>query len=371
MTRRALAGITGLLASLLAFAYLAPLPAQAKPVSSSPAPSLRELVSQGERECIQPPRHIDPKALSNARLALYGLPDRRTLQSNASWAVMLAHYKHRSCGAGHAIPKVPFAWSASPEVTGNGGNWAGNWAYGGRGTYQEADIQFNVPYETGPDYSIAGFWSGVGGVPSQAGSVNELIQAGVGVEIEPTSDGGQWRYNYAWYEQLNTVTCPPDEPTYDWPASCDPQPMSITLYPGNTIAVFVTSNLNGDDFNGYTMCNYSLKTCTDSSTTGSAAGLSDSATGECIGEEPAYQDETTPNSKVYLDANFGTEELSDCDLTDNSGTENPIQDWSHNYSWILAPNGGTLVDVGPIDSTGADFPLNFCSPEGSENTCSP
>lgn len=326
--------------SFLVFAFPAVPSAQAKQVSSpagTPA-SLQALRNQGEQQCIQPPQHLNLETLSDAQLSLYGLPDRSILESApAFWSVQLAHYQHRTCGTGPAAPNYRF----SPHVTGYPQNWAGNWATGGRGTYRQAYVFFNVPWVSGPVNSLVGFWAGVGGQTVATNPVM-LVQAGVGVQVRQGS-GGKWLYNYAWWEVVNNDgTC------------CTPVTMPLAIYPGDSISVAVTSNYQNDGYDYFSVCNETRSACANP--VYHYGDFSDSATGECIGEEP-----NPP-------ANFGTENLTGCGIVNNSGTFNGIGDWPHNYSYLTV-SGGTLVSVGHIDSTGENFPLTYCSKLGRGDFC--
>jgi hypothetical protein len=181
----------------------------------------------------------------------------------------------------------------------------------------------------------------------------------VDTEIEPASGGGTWLDNYAWYEIVNPQCSLND---------CGIITMNLPdLYPGVQITTIVTSNYGGDDDNYFDVCNNTYSTCQTDTVSGSY-GLSDSATGECIVEEPNDPTET---------ADFGTQQISDCEV---NGSE-PVAGITHNYSYLnsycaneacssLDSLGGTQVAVGSTTNGGANYPLHYCDPYGSGNSCS-
>src|SRR5580658_1122834 len=100
MKGRVLAGIVFGAASLVVLGLPAASAAQAKPASpgAGTPTSMRNLQEQGERQCVQPPAHLDVKTLTDGQLARYGLPGHNVLESDpALWSSLLAHYHHRSC----------------------------------------------------------------------------------------------------------------------------------------------------------------------------------------------------------------------------------------------------------------------------------
>jgi hypothetical protein len=351
-------------------------PAQAQQVApASRAPSLQALKAvraQGARECVQPPRHLNLKSMSNAQLALYGLPGRQSLQRDHTlWSYLQAHYKHRSCGPVPAVPKLSLPVAKRglphpgirPSVSGSGNVWAGNWSDSARGTYRIAQVSFTVPWLSSgtPTYSDVSLWAGVGGVQQVVGGSYGLVQAGVTVEKAPTSSGGTYLYNYAWWESVNSQYC--TGPESSWPEPCFPEGMPLTIYPGNSMFAYAQSNYGGDGYNYYDVCNSTLNTCAQPEV--QYGYFSDSATGECIAEEPVFSQDSN-----YYKANFGTENLDDCEITDNSGNENGVGNLPHNYYYLEdTGTGGTLVDVGDITNNGEDYAVNYCSTEGSGNGC--
>src|ERR1700733_4103868 len=348
MKGRILAGVTICAVRMALLGLPAAASARAKPASPSPSGSrayLQKLQARGEKECIQPPAHLSIKTVTDTQLALLGLPGRSALEhAPAQWSRLLAHYKHRACGTRPAPPGPKFR-----HTTGSGSNWAGNYSVAARGTFREVWGTWNVaPSSTwGDTYGDASTWVGLGGVTSNYG----LIQAGVDTEIEPkASGGGTWLDNYAWYEIYNPQCSLND---------CYSITMNLPdLYPGVQITTIVTSNYGGDDDNYFDVCNNTYSTCQATTVSGSY-GLSDSATGECVVEEP--------NNPTFAD--FGSQGISDCDV---NGSE-PVAGITHDYTYIngycattacnsLTPLGGTQVIVGSATNGGANYRRYFCDP---------
>jgi hypothetical protein len=353
MLRGFLSGITVCAAILITVAVPAVSQAQAKPASPSAATPkfLRQQQLKGEMQCVQPAAHLNPKTLSDAQLALYGLPGRRVLESApAFWSVLLKNYHHRTCGTAPAIPGPKFRF-----VHGYGQNWAGNWAYGSRGTFRAATVSFTVPAITGKTNSLVGFWAGVGGQGLQTSPLS-LVQDGVGIQVVKNSSGtGTHNYIYAWYEVVN--------PSCDV-NSCDPVTVSLTVKKGDEVSPIVSSNESNDGYDYFTICDDTSGSCSNPKYIYTTNTFSDSATGECIGEEP--------NADAGDDANFGTVELLGCDLND-AGSPEPIGAIAHNYSYLNTGNngsslGGTLVSVGRITDD-QNYALKYCTKKGSGDNC--
>lgn len=377
--RRSFLGAAVLAASVLVLSLPAVSSAQATPSSTTHTTpgSLSALLARGEKECIQPPRSFNLKTLSDARLALYGLPSRRTLTSAPKfWSGMLAHYKHRACGAtiqmtnpgpGLRVTRTRAAGTITPAVSGSGSSWAGNWAYGGRGTYRLAQVTFKVPSISGRIGSTVAFWTGVGGAGNTSPEL--LVQAGVEVIQCPTgisgpqciternngtlpTSGSTWRYNPPFFE---TVSSTPSLCTAAL-NNCDPVVMTgISVYPGDSMTAYVDSNYAGSNNDFFEVCNNTRSdTCTGHYNTNTSA-LSDSASGDCIGEEPL----ATYNSTSY-GANFGTEEMDSCSITNSSGVTEGVGQWPHNYNWMVDHDLKTLVTVGSIFNNDS-FDLSYCT----------
>jgi hypothetical protein len=351
MLRGVLSVVTVCAASLMTIAFPAIAQAQAKPASLSEAAYLRQQQVKGETQCIQPPAHINPKTMSDAQLARDGLPSRRVLESApAFWSVLLRNYHHRACGIGPAIPGPKFRY-----VHSYGQNWAGNWAYGSRGTFRAATVTFTVPAITGKVNSNVGFWAGVGGQSIQTSPLS-LVQDGVGISVVANSSGsGTHNYIFAWYEVVN--------PSCDV-NSCNPVTVSLTVKKGDEVSPIVSSNESNDGYDYFTICDDTSGVCSSGTYIYTTNTFSDSATGECIGEEPFADDGD--------DANFGTEELSGCDLND-AGSPEPIGAIAHNFSYLDEGNdgaslGGTLVSVGDITDD-QNYPLRYCTTKGSGDAC--
>jgi hypothetical protein len=393
--------VAAVAASLMAFALPAVSPAQAAaaaPSAARPAPSLQDLTIQGERQCVQPPRAFNLKTLSDAQLALYGLPARRILETPFG-AHLLAHYKHRSCGPDTPatfprpeLPNLPRTHSSKTATVGpkaiigcgtigSANIWAGNWACtsnGARGVYQTAEVDFTVPYISGPIGADAAFWTGVGGRNTYPAS---LVQTGVIVmqcpdgytgpecvtalqngSLPDSYSGPTWRYNYAFYEIVNNDSSCADL----W--NCSPQTFPLAIYPNDQMSAVVMSNFEDNPYDYMEVCDYTQETCANPAYNYNSDSFSDSASGECITEEPAYNQK----SVIYA-ADFGTEELDTCNIWNSSGQEENVGTWPHNYDWLTATggsNGSTLVTTGGIFDNGEDFDTTYCTNTESEgNFC--
>jgi hypothetical protein len=382
MGRRLFSAAAAVAASLLVLALPAVSRAQTAPSPSAAHTTqayLLSLMARGNKECIQPPRHFDLKTLSDAQLALYGLPTRRVLEGDPLyWSHMLDHYKHRACGPdimthprglSHGLARPRASKTRIPRVSAFGSNWAGNFAYGARGTYKAAQVTATVPVISGHIGALAYFWAGVGGQQSITGNSTELVQSGQGVMICPDgytgpecfndegslpTTGNTWRYNFAWYEIVNNSSS-------GCPASiyyCNPVIMSgMSIYAGQSLTAYVSSNAPGEPYDYFEVCNNTSSTCANSVENSHSDSFSDSATGECIGEEPAVTDK---GGSDYYEANYGTEYLSGCYVENNSGLGQGIQDWTHSYTWGQNAEGYTLQSVGSI-LHGTDYDLFYCT----------
>jgi len=360
MRIRLLAGIVVCTASLVVLALPAASsaygqstsPSADKPSATKTSPgitaSLKRLQEQGSRECVQPPADLNMKTVSNAELALYGLPDHAVMDSNrALWTRLLANYHHRSCGTRAAPRGAHYHFT-----TGYGQNWAGNWDYGARGTFRAASVTYYIPSVTCcNDYAEVGFWAGVGGQGLRTSPLS-LVQAGMATIIEPT-----YRFNWAWYEVVN--------PSCDL-NDCNPVNLDLPdMYPGAEITIIVSSNIDNDGYDYFDVCNNTYGYC-ESAFDYTTDDFSDSATGECIGEEPSLVD--------GLYADFGTEEVYGCDVYDD-GTAYPIGSLTHDYSYLncyayddeCISLGYTLVAVGAITDGGLDYPLYYCGEDTGVN----
>jgi hypothetical protein len=380
MVRRSLPGAAVFAASLLVLFIPAAANAQATPSSRTHTTpeSLSAVVARGEKECIQPPKSFDLKTLSDAQLALYGLPTHRVLDgAPLFWSGMLAHYKHRGCGADipmtspgpdqKVTPTRP-ARTETPAVSGAPSlNWAGNYATGVPGTYREAQVTFTVPSVSGHMGSTVYFWAGVGGAGNTSPS-EVLVQDGVEVIQCPTgisgpqciterdngtlpSSGSTWRYNPPFYEIVNSneALCTAAL------AKCNPVIMTgIPVYPGDSMTAYVESNFENSGYDYFEVCNNTHSTCTSAPINTNSSSFSDSAAGECIGEEPFARSVPT------YDANFGTVGMDGCLITNSSNTTKGVGAWPHNYSWMLDANGKTLVTVGSIVNN-QNYALGYCT----------
>ena len=344
MIRRALPGMALLSGLVMMGVY--PGASFAQAASAPPAATLAALNAQGQQECLQPPATWNVAALTDEQLALYGLPTHTIMAADASeWAQMLTHYKHRSCGT-HALPTgmtVKDLSPVKPAVSGSVSNWAGNYAYGSRGQFQQILGNFTLPDATatsGPVGALAAFWAGLGGVQTSLPNGTypvELIQAGIATTIENT-----YLYNWAWYEAWNPVCGNPKDLT------CPMIPLNLPdMYPGDTFSVNVTSNLANSNINTYMVCNDTWSTCNSAPENGSytETDLSDSNDAECIGEEPG-------SAMV-----FGTEDVSGCYTVEkgNSNQAYAVGAINHDYAYI--DNSSVYVGVDATFDGGASWDL--------------
>jgi hypothetical protein len=196
---RLVSWVSALCLSLLLFLAQGTLP----PVAS--AQSLPKQASSST--CLQPPQGQDLMKLSDTQLGLYGLPHHATLNKNLPlWTRILAHAKHRSCGA-----RPLFSGAFASEYTNCDGtpdqecdtrNYAGYEAVPSTTytSYLEAYTEVVVPdiaQFAANDQSdeLVAMWAGVGGDPGLLQSLGwdpstlELVQAGVSLNFD--SNGNQ------------------------------------------------------------------------------------------------------------------------------------------------------------------------------------
>jgi Peptidase A4 family len=228
-------------------------------------------------------------------------------------------------------------------------NWAGNEAFDQRGTYRVASVEFRIPTISGNNLDHISFWAGVGGDEHYAGSSNVLVQAGVDSKIEQTGPTQFMQVNYAWYEiaTQNGTTLT---------GSQTPVNFSKGLNPGDRITVTVSSNYHGDQDNEFSIKNED---------TGESHGwpisgpLSDSATGECIGERVMQLGVLRPIAEFNPppSATPHTVWLNACVISTDQATH-PVGIWPTNWYHIVNTSSDLLVGIGGIDSNGS-FPLHW------------
>ncbi|HLI71085.1 MAG TPA: G1 family glutamic endopeptidase [Ktedonobacteraceae bacterium] len=323
--------------ALLASSLLLFSPSFASQNASVPnAAQLESIQQSGEQKCLQPPENVNLMTLSDAQLAEYGLPPRVILDNQpAVWAAKLQHARHRTCGSTpdprHIVsapamihtPRVPDTPNAELTYT----NWAGNIAYGNRGTYRLATLDMHVPRIPGIGTNqYVSIWSGVGG-DSDFTTPNVLVQAGVQVQRAGSPFGGQ--YNTSWWE------------VYPYNAEQD-LPLS-RLDAGDEIFISVSSNFGGDGYDYFYIQNVTANSY-NTHYDYNHSHFSDSAVGECIVERP-----TIGKSLPSL-ANFGTQHLSQCDIGSDSQFKG-IKSWPHDYAVMIDDSGNTLATVGAISGT--------------------
>jgi hypothetical protein len=175
------------------------------------------------------------------------------------------------------------------------------------------------------------FWAGVGGDGRTSGY--HLVQAGVSIGVSASNA-------YSIYAFWEVVWAPH--------GNIGPRNLNLSrINPGDTIYVYVSSNYVGDPNVDYF---FVLDESTNSYGAYRTAGyISDSATGECIGERPG-----NPPSSNYL-ANFGTMWFYGCNISTNSAGKG-VGHWPHNY-WV-AVGSRQLVYVGAINN-GSNYPLTW------------
>lgn len=327
---RSVSMLTGGLCLLVGSLFLnAPAFAQQQPIQVNEKAYLQSMQQYGEQHCLQPPQNVDLMTLSDVQLSLYGLPLRATLdQQPALWEARLSHAKHRACGSS----PDPNHFSASPTTTHapnvtnqTDPHWADNEAYGSRATYKQAGVDFNVPTVTNihaNHYVVV--WAGVGG-DATVTSPTELVQAGV--LVQQNSSGGQ--SNIAFWQVP--------------PAYSSIQDFNLSrVNAGDSIVVYVSSNLNNDGYD-YFFVQDTSGNANDYGSKTLYTDFSDSATGECVVERPTISGDI-PNL-----ADFGTEQLSSCDIGSDS-SDKGIGSWPHFYI-RMEYQGATLATVGSISNT--------------------
>lgn len=297
-------------------------------------------IYQADQACPQPPQNGDLMALSDAQLQYYGLPTHAVLNENPQeWSSVLAHARHRECGSTPDPQKkihLPPIRHHSNNTGYTSDAWAGNVAYGNRGTYREAVVDFNIPTViwTGAP-SDAVIWAGVGGDEFQTSPV-KLVQAGI--ESYPYNGGGQ--FNAAWWEV--------------WPDLSQQYFHFTSLSKGDHIHVYISSNINNDGYDYFLVQDITQNSYNDYTDTASQH-FSDSATGECIVERPALS-----NGNRYPLAEFNppgkTEQLSSCDIANSSGQYNGIGNWPH-YYYTMVNGSKTLAYPGSITNNGLNYPI--------------
>lgn len=293
----------------------------------------------GVSACPQPPQNVDLMTLSDAQLQSYGLPPHQILdQDSQEWSYLLAHAKHRNCGSTPDPKKRIHLPPARQSGTANTGytspTWAGNVAYGSRGTYREAVVDFYIPTVVWSSNLSAelSIWAGVGGTTSPY----KLVQAGV----ETQYAAGIGQYNVGWWEVY---------PGYSQ------QNFLIDLNRGDHIHVFVSSNVNNDGYDYFyvqdiTQNYYNTHTDTASQ------DFSDSATGECIVERPTDLSTNQPYPLAEFNPPGHTEQLSSCEIANSTGYYQPIGNWPV-YYYTMVNGSKTLAYPGPITNGGLDYPV--------------
>lgn len=158
-------------------------------------------------ECLQPPANVDLTTLSDAQLALYGLPPHpRTADRLAWWQNTLRNTKHRACTATGSMRKyeIPQAGRMlSPQFAGyaNSNIWAGVVDTGSgyqavSGNWDQPPIGTNGP-------SSAYVWVGVGGAYGIVPNDGPLVQAGTDSYYFLNQDTGKYEFVYDDFVEVN------------------------------------------------------------------------------------------------------------------------------------------------------------------------
>ncbi len=291
--------------------------------------------------CPQPPQNVDLMTLSDAQLQLYGLPPHQVLnQDPKEWSYLLAHAHHRDCGStpdSHKHTQLPHP-RQSGIINGTSPNWAGNVAYGSRGTYREAAVDFYIP-TLAPvvNDSWVSIWAGVGGDGTQT-SPAKVVQAGVVSTFYPT-----YQVNEGWWEVY---------PGYD------EQIFLIDLHSGDHIHVYISSNLNNDGYDYFFVQDITQNYYNTHQDT-TSQDFSDSATGECIVERP-LDDSGQLDPLAEFNPPGHVEQISSCDIANSTGQYQPIGNWPH-YSYTMVNGSKTLAYPGSITNGGLNFPVTWAA----------
>ncbi len=241
--------------------------------------------------------------------------------------------------AGH----LSFIHAAVPPTAEKQGSiWAGNEAVEVdpvRGEYTTAYMQFTVPTITGSPGDHVSVWAGLGGDENATTPV-QLVQAGVGSAI----DGNGNQVNTPWWQV--------------WPYNAEQAMPMGTIHAGDTISVTVSSNWLGSDADVFALTDettndpytYTLK---------GDAGLSDSATAECIVELPSLSVNGSPISEHLPDFNPPSNMLTidNCSVATNANdSETGIGNVAH-YNMSMWDGSTELAAPGAMSDDGNSFPV--------------
>jgi hypothetical protein len=350
---KAVLAISGSLILILAWSLLpAPVHAQTATAKTSQSPQATL--------CQQSAHGQNIMSLGDAQLKAFGLPSRTAIAQNPSrWSNIFSHLGQRDCSkatvvtpALHAASQAPFTGcNATPGSRCENYSWAGNETVssngqGDRGVYRDADVQFAVPtISTSVSNARSVYWTGVGGNGFVTSGGTVLVQAGVRSSVV---NGRQ--FNLSWVEVW------PNVQAYDLPL--------CRLNNGDSVYIYVESNLANSGYDYYFMENLSANGCYNSCTvhtnntsvndncgfTGGSSFNSDSATGECIVERVNGQN-GYPIAQFNPPGN--TIQMQSCTVNSTS-----INDQSHN--WLICENGSAqlMLGVGSINSSGT-FPVTW------------
>ncbi len=326
------------------------------PIVSAHAAQRTAKTSSTSASCLQPPANVDLTTLSDAQLAVYGLPARARYQGRlAYWKKLIQHAKHRYCGPlvklnkqfSHETLHRPYTREIDNDT------WAGNIAIDH--SYNEVESTWNVPCVSTSSYRPAEVyqWVGLGGdgadYSNQGTDYHTLEQAGTGSGIN--TDGST--YYFAWFEDV-----PYDAyaiPTTNYSSR-------YVTYCADSMYVYLDSNLSYSR-----KVYYYIEDVTQDwyfphqEGSGSYSWLTDGSSAEWIVERPG----TVPTALAdfsLTEAYFGSAQ------TLRSGASLYVGQTTHNYanmynydSCSRADCGTELAYPGPIINGGQDFYVYFVS----------
>lgn len=262
--------------------------------------SFAATVGNSSTSCVQPPANMDPDTLTDAQIALYGLPPRHPGMNHAAWKALVLSVKQHYC-----------SWTSTSNQN-SYQPWGGNIA--DQGGYNFASVYYNVPcIASGSQTGDSSFWVGIGGVNN--GNVVHLVQTGTASQTSYFLGIQQYSY-YAWVE--NTAASPSTEREV-FGVSCGDR-MYAEVSGGNHMFVEdITSGASSGDM--------------------SFGPNADSSTAECIAENPNYGAQPL--------ADFRSVAFSSCDV---GASGHGIGLDSHYYVNVTTSNGHVLTSVGAIQS---------------------
>jgi len=211
--------------------------------------------------------------------------------------------------------------------------WSGYIAQSSRGTYTAANMYLTVPILTlTPGSNLwVDQWVGVGdGLISPI----ELVQVGIQSTIDSTTGIQQ---DATWGFVVGD-------------ARFQGIAFKLQINPGDHLWIYVSSNADGDGYNGFLITDLTQGT---SETQYDSAVFSDSASAECIVEDPGGG----VDQGLHL-ANFGTVSITGCGVyTNGQKGMAPIGNFP-NDALNMAHHNIHLASVGPLKN-GSDFDVTW------------